>query len=74
MDPKLDPVGAPVAPVTVQFTSVLLRFKTLAVHWDVPSSVTSEGVQDMVMVGAVAEVLDDPHELRIPSVAISPKK
>jgi hypothetical protein len=61
-------------PLTVQFTSVLLRFKTLAVHWDVPSNVTSEGVQDMVMVGVVAEVLDDPQELRNPSVAISPKK
>jgi hypothetical protein len=59
--------------VTDQFTSVLLSFKTLAVHWEVPSNVTSVGVQNMVMVGVVVEVVDDPHELRIPSVAISPK-
>jgi hypothetical protein len=73
MDPTLDPVGAPEAAVTVQFTSVLLRFKTLAVHWDVPSRVTSVGVQDMVMVGVVAVELD-PQELKIPSVVTSPKK
>ncbi len=45
---------------TVQFTKVLLSFKTVAVHWDVPSKVTSLGVHDMVMVGAVADVLGDP--------------
>src|ERR1700693_1272480 len=28
-------------PLTVQFTRVLLRFKTVAVHWEVPSTITS---------------------------------
>ena len=32
MEPKLSPVGAPVAPLTDQFTRVLLSFKTVAVH------------------------------------------
>jgi hypothetical protein len=61
-------------PLTVQFTSVLLKFTTLAVHWDVPSKVTSVGVQDTVMVGVVVVALLDPQELKIPSDAISPKK
>ena len=73
IDPKFSPVGAPVAPLTDQFTSVLLSFKTVAVHWEVPSNCTSAGVQDIVMVGAVVVVLD-PQELTIASVAVSPKK
>ena len=32
MDPKLSPVGAPLAPLTDQFTRVLLSFETVAVH------------------------------------------
>ncbi len=32
IDPKFSPVGAPVAPLTDQFTSVLLSFRTVAVH------------------------------------------
>jgi hypothetical protein len=60
-------------PLTVQFTSVLLRFKTVAVHWAVPSNVTSVGVQDMVMVGVTA-VEAEPQELKIPNIATSPKK
>jgi hypothetical protein len=59
--------------VTVQFTSVLLSFKTVAVHCEVPSRVTSDGVQDMVMVGATVVELE-PQELRIASVAASIEK
>ena len=51
-------------PLTLQLTSVLLSFVTVAVHWDVPSTVTLEGVQTTVMVGVeVVEALL-PQELR----------
>jgi hypothetical protein len=54
----------PLLPLTLQFTSVLLSFVTVAVHWEVPSTVTLEGVQTTVMVGvAVVEELL-PQELR----------
>jgi hypothetical protein len=60
-------------PLTLQFTSVLLRLMTLAVHCEVPSKVTSVGVQDTVIVGVVAVVLE-PQELRIPTAASNPKQ
>jgi hypothetical protein len=58
------------APVTDQFTRVLLSFKTVAVHCEVPSKVTSVGVQDMLTVGATAVL--DPQELMAASIATNP--
>jgi hypothetical protein len=46
----IDPVPVP---LTDQFTNVLLRFKTEAVHCEVPSTVTSVGVHVTVIVGVV---------------------
>src|ERR1700722_15637364 len=44
-------------PVTVQFTKVLLRLATVATHWEVPSTVTSVGSQETLIVGvAVVEL------------------
>ena len=40
-------------PLTDQFTRVLLRFKTEAVHCEVPSTVTAVGVHVTVIVGVV---------------------
>jgi hypothetical protein len=71
IDPKFDPLGAPVGAVTLQLTSVLLRLITVAVHCEVPSRVTSVGVQDIVIDGVVAVELD-PQELKIPTAASKP--
>jgi hypothetical protein len=71
MEPKLPPVTVP---VTVQFTSVLLRFKTFAVHWEVASNVTLDGVHEMVIVGVTVVEVELPQELRIASAAVSPNK
>ena len=66
-------VMAPVpVPLTDQFTSVLLRFRTVAVHCEVPRTVTLAGTQETVMVGVVAVVEEPlPQELRIAGAAIS---
>jgi hypothetical protein len=66
----IDPVPVP---LTVQFTRVLLSFKTLAVHCDMLSKVTSVGVQETVIVGVTAVLALLPQELRIAGTAISAK-
>jgi hypothetical protein len=71
--PPLFMVPFPV-PLTVQFTKVLLRFKTLAVHCDVASTVTSVGVHETVIVGVGLVLGVLPQELRIAAKAISPMK
>lgn len=63
----------PVPVVTAQFTKLLLRLTTVAVHCEVPRMVTSLGMQEMVMVG-VTVVLLAPQELRTASAAVNPKK
>ena len=68
----IDPLPVP---LTDQFTSVLLRPFTLAVHTEVPSTVTWAGEQEAVMVGAVVVLLELlPHELRIAGTAIIAQK
>jgi hypothetical protein len=54
-----------VPPLTLQFTRVLLKFKTLAVHWDVASTVTSVGEQETVIVGVAVVLAAAPQELRM---------
>ncbi len=67
-------VMAPVPdPLTDQFTRVLLMFTTVAVHCEVPSTVTSIGTHEIVIVGTTAVVLE-PQELRIASATINPKQ
>src|SRR5579872_21978 len=58
-------------PLTDQFTRVLVRFTTVAVHCAVPSTVTSVGTQDTVIVGATA-VEVEPQELRIAAATTAP--
>jgi hypothetical protein len=67
----IDPVPVP---LTDQFTSVLLRPITLAVHWEVARTVTSVGVHEAVMVGAVVVLELLPQELKIAGTAISAQK
>jgi len=67
----IDPVPVP---LTDQFTSVLLTFKTVAVHWEVPSTVTSVGLHVTVIVGVVVVVELLPQEIRIAGTAISANK
>ena len=64
----IDPVPVP---LTDQFTNVLLTFKTVAVHWEVPSTVTSVGLHVTVIVGVVVVVELLPQEIRIAGTAIS---
>ena len=65
----MDPLPVP---LTLQLTSVLLSFVTVAVHCEVPSTVTLEGVQTTVMVGVeVVEALL-PQELRTATIQPSP--
>ena len=66
----IDPV--PVPP-TVQFTNVLLRFTTVAVHCEVPSTVTLTGTHEIVIVGAVVVEGLLPQEIRIAGTAIRAK-
>jgi hypothetical protein len=62
-------------PPTLQFTRVLLKFVTLAVHCEVPSTVTLVGTHEIEIVGVVvAELALLPQELRIAGTAISAKK
>jgi len=63
-------------PLTDQFTSVLFRPVTLAVHTDVPSTVTWVGEHEAVMVGAVVVLLLEllPQELRSAGTAINAQK
>ena len=68
----MDPVPVP---LTVQFTRVLLRFVTVAVHCEVPSTVTLAGTHEIVIVGdvvVVAALL--PQEERIAGTPIRAKK
>jgi hypothetical protein len=66
----IDPL---LVPLTDQFTRVLLALRTVAVHWEVPSTVTSVGLHETVIVG-VTVVGAAPQELRTASAAVSPKK
>jgi len=69
----IDPVPVP---LTDQFTSVLLRFKTVAVHCEVPNTVTEVGVHVTVIVGVVVVVvlLLLPQELIQAGMAMSARK
>ena len=67
----IDPVPVP---LTDQFTRVLLRFTTVAVHCEVPSTVTAVGVHVTVMVGFVVVVVLLPQELRNAGTVISARK
>jgi hypothetical protein len=58
-------------PLTDQFTSVLLKFKTVAVHCEVPSTVTSTGVQETVIVGVVVVLALEPQEFSNADAAIT---
>jgi hypothetical protein len=71
--PLVVPIDPLPVPLTDQFTSVLLKFVTVAVHCEVPRTVTSVGSHDTVIVGVVVVELD-PQELTMASVAISPAK
>jgi hypothetical protein len=44
----------------------------VAVHWEVPRTTTSVGVQETVIEGVVVEL--EPQELRITTAAVSPKQ
>src|SRR5580704_4430676 len=75
LEVSIEPVPVP---VTDQFTSVLLAFKTVAVHCAVPNTVTFDPVpwvetQVAVMEGVTA-VEAEPHELRIAKAAVSTKQ
>jgi hypothetical protein len=49
-------------PLTDQFTNVLVRFTTIAVHWEVPRTGTLAGTQETVIVGVVLVAVFDPHD------------
>ena len=69
---EIDPVEVP---DTDQFTSVLLRFVTVAVHCEVPSTLTLVGKHEIAIVGVVVVVAAlFPQELRIAGTPISAKK
>lgn len=61
-------------PLIVQFTSVLLRFSTVAVHCEVDETVTSEGVQEIVIVGVEVLLELEPQEVTMARAAASPKR
>ena len=66
-------------PLTDQFTSVLLAFRTVAVHCAVPRTVTFApvpwvGTHEAVMDGVTAVLALLPQELRIAGTAIRAKK
>jgi hypothetical protein len=67
----MDPLPVP---LTVQFTKVLLTFKTLARHCEFASGATSVGVHDTLIVGVGAVLGVLPQEFRIAAKAISTKK
>jgi hypothetical protein len=73
---SIDPL--PVPP-TDQFTSVLLAFRTVAVHCAVPRTITSApvpwvGTHEAVMDGVTAVLAVLPQELKIAGTAISATK
>ena len=64
----------PLLTATLQFTSVLLRFWTVAVHWEVVETVTSVGVHETVIVGVFVDDGLEPQELKIASNAANPTR
>jgi hypothetical protein len=67
----MDPLPVP---LTVQFTKVLLRFRTVAVHCEVARTVTSVGVHETVIVGVGLLLGVLPQEFRIADPTISARK
>lgn len=68
--------GSPLPPLcraTLQFTRVLLRFRTVAVHCEVFNTVTSRGVQDTVIVGVAVLEETEPQDVTRASAAANPK-
>jgi hypothetical protein len=72
IDPAL-PLPPPLM-ATLQFTRVLLRLRTVAVHCEVVRTVTSLGVHETVIVGVAVVLVLDPQEVTNASAVASPTK